>query len=297
MKTSIRNRRFTMGIVLFLVIILLLSISSAFYLNKLSRKTNAILKENHYSVVYARDMSENLTNINQGIIDCLLTDKNSDTFIINEGFKLFNISLKLEKNNITEPGEDKLVSGIETEYIDYQVSVLKFIKSPKPVIKVLYLQGKFDRIYHQLMLLSQMNEQAIEVKTNDAKISAKNATLQMTFIASLCFLIAYGYTFIFPSYFNERFYKLYSGIKEIVSSNYNQRLYLSGKDELTEISLIFNEMAEKLNENKKIDLTLQVDLNKKHDFDDVQELKNILFRLKNIEEQAIQLISRLENKK
>ena len=54
MKTSIRSKKFTMGMVLFLVIILLLSISSAFYLNKLSGKTSAILKENHYSVVYAR---------------------------------------------------------------------------------------------------------------------------------------------------------------------------------------------------------------------------------------------------
>ena len=36
MKTSIRSTRFTMGMVLFLVIILLLSISSAYFLNRLS---------------------------------------------------------------------------------------------------------------------------------------------------------------------------------------------------------------------------------------------------------------------
>ncbi len=50
MKTSIRSKRFTMGMILFLVIILLLSISSAYYLNRLSDKTSAILKENHYSL-------------------------------------------------------------------------------------------------------------------------------------------------------------------------------------------------------------------------------------------------------
>ena len=130
MKTSIRSTRFTMGMVLFLVIILLLSISSAYYLNRLSGKTNAILKENHYSVVYAQDMSEDLTNINQEIIICFLTNKNPDTLVINKEFMLFTKSLELEKNNITEPGEDKLVSGIETDYIEYRDSVLKFIKSP-----------------------------------------------------------------------------------------------------------------------------------------------------------------------
>ena len=43
---------------------------------------------------------------------------------------LFDKSLQLEKNNITEPGEDKLVSGIETNFNEYRDSVLKFIKSP-----------------------------------------------------------------------------------------------------------------------------------------------------------------------
>jgi nitrogen fixation/metabolism regulation signal transduction histidine kinase len=286
-----------MGMVLFLVIILLLSISSAFYLNRLSGKTNAILKENHYSVVYARDMSEYLTNINGGIVNCFLTSKNPDTLVINKELILFSNSLKLEKNNLTEPGEDKLVSGIETDYNEYRDSVLTFIKSPNPVIKVLYLQKKFNNLYKQLMLLSQMNEKAIEEKTGDAKVSAKKATFQMTFIGTLCFLIAYGFTFIFSSYFNERFYRLYNGIKEIVSSNYSQRLYLDGNDELYEISTVFNDMAEKLNENKqKLSVTLQKDLGNNIISNDIEELKKALSRIKSIEEQTKALLSRFEKK-
>ncbi|MGD0341139.1 MAG: hypothetical protein ABSA76_05475 [Bacteroidales bacterium] len=297
MKTSIRNARFTMGMVLFLVIILLLSISSAFYLNSLSRKTSAILKENHYSVVYARDMSEDLTNINQGIINSFMTNKNPDTLFINQEFTLFNKSLESEKNNITEVGEGHLVSDIETNYGDYHNSVVKFIKSPYPVIEVLYLQKKFESLYQQLMLLSQINGKAIEEKTNDAKASAKKATLQMTFIGTICFLIAYGFTFIFSSYFNERFYKLFNGIKEIVSSNYSQKIYLDGNDELYEISLAFNEMAEKLNKNKqKMSVTLHEDTGKMYNLNDIQELKNFLLLIKSAEEQAIELISRFDKK-
>jgi methyl-accepting chemotaxis protein len=297
MKTSIRSTRFTMGMVLFMVIILLLSISSAFYLNRLSRKTSAILKENHYSVVYARDMSEDLTYINQGIINPFLTNKNPDTLIINQEFILFDKSLGSEKNNITEIGEDQLASDIETNYRDYHDSVLKYLKSPNPVIKVVYLQKKYETLYQQLMLLSQINEKAIEEKTDDAKVSAKNATLQMTFIGTICFLIAYGFTFIFSSYFNERFYKLYNGIKEIVSSNYSQKIYLDGNDELHEISLAFNEMADKFNQNKqKMSVTLPEDPGKDYNLNDIQELKNLLLRIKSAEEQAIELISRFDKK-
>jgi NtrC-family two-component system sensor histidine kinase KinB len=297
MKTSIRSSRFTMGMVLFLVIILLLSISSAFYLNRLSRKTSAILKENHYSVVYARDMSEDLTNINQGIINPFITNKNPDTLFINQEFTLFNKSLESEKNNITEVGEGQLVSDIETNYIDYHDSVLKYIKSQNPVIKVVYLQKKYETLYRQLILLSQINGKAIEEKTDDAKASAKQATLQMTFIGTICFLIAYGFTFIFSSYFNERFYKLYHGIKEMVSSNYNHKLFLDGNDELYEISSAFNEMADKLNQNKqKMSVTLHADPGKDFDLKDIQELKSLLLRMKSAEEQAIELISRFDKK-
>ena len=298
MKTSIRNTRFTIGMVLFLVIILSLSVLSIFYLTKLSKKTSAILKENHYSVVYARDMAEDLTIINVEIINCILTNNYPDTLKINKEIMLFNNSLKLEKNNITEVGEDALATNIETSFHDYRDNVTKYINSPKETATIIYLQKKFDSLYQQLMLLSQMNEKAIEEKTDDAKVSAKNASLYMSFIGTLCFLIAYAFTFSFSSYFNDRFFRFYNGIKEVVSSKYREKLYLDGKDELAEISLIFNEMAEKINENnKKTDLTLQLGSEKVNTLNDIQELKEILAHIKAIEVQAESIISKIENNK
>ena len=77
MKTQIRSRRFIMGMVLFIAIILMLSVVSIFFLTRLSVKTAAILKENHYSVVFAQDMSVDLIIINKEIINCFLTNKKS----------------------------------------------------------------------------------------------------------------------------------------------------------------------------------------------------------------------------
>jgi len=297
MKTSIRSKKFTTGMVLFLVIILLLSISSAFYLNKLSGKTSAILKENHYSVVYARDMSETLITINQEISSSFLISKNPDTIIIDKAFNLFNKSLKLEKNNITEVGEDILASSIEKNYNDYRDSVMKFVKAPNQADKVLCLQKKFENLNQQLMQLSQMNEKAIVEKTDDAKVSAKKATLQMTFIGTICFLIAYGYTFIFSSYFNERFYKLYNGTKEVVSSNYNQRLNITGNDELSEMAVIVNEMAEKINKTDQDFYTASKEpIINTFDSSDLEELKRVLAKLKVFEKDASELLMRIENK-
>jgi methyl-accepting chemotaxis protein len=296
MKNSIRLR-FTMGMIFLFIIISVLAVFSGYYLNKLSDKISAILKENYLSVVYAREMSEGIMNINQEITTCFLTKRSPDSLKIAKEIKHIDQSLVSEKNNITEPGEDKLVSGIETDYIELRDSLLIFIKSPKSADGMLYMQNKSGNLYQQLSILSQMNGKALEVKTDDAKASSRSALTKMTILATLCFLIGMSFTFSFSSYFNRRFYELYNGIKEIGSGNFEQRLFFEGNDEFKEISLVLNEMADKLKKNKqKISVTSLEEPGKSINSNDIEELKKMLFRIKTVEEQAAALLSKFEKK-
>ena len=296
MKHSIRTR-FTLGLIFLFIILSVLAVFSGYYLNKLSDKTSAILKENYLSVVYAREMSEGIMNINQEITTCFLTKRKPDSLKIAKELNLIEQSLISEKNNITEPGEDRLVSGIETEYIEYTDSVSTIVKSPKPITSVLFLQNKSGDLYQQLSILSQMNGKALEVKTDDAKASSKSALTKMTILATLCFLIGMSFTFSFASYFNRRFFQLYNGLKEVVSSDFHERLLFDGNDEFYEISLVVNEMADKLKKNnQKMAVTLQNEAMKGINPNDIEELKKMLFRLKMMEEQAAALLSKFESK-
>ena len=294
MKLSIRSK-FSVGMV-FLIIILALSIFSAYYMNKLSKETGAILKENYLSVVYARELAGGLTNINQEITNSFLTDRKSDSLFIKKELNIIDKSLQLEKNNFTEPGEDKLVLGFETGLKEYRDSIVKLFNSTQPASYVLNLQKKYGGLYQQLMLLSQMNGKAIEVKTDNNKISSQEALTQMTIIATLCFIIALFYSYSFSSYSNERFSQLYNGIKEIRSSDYAKRLYLEGTDEFYEISLIVNEMTDKINENiQNTAQTSKEDFDREKSLYNVQELQRILGQMKNIEKQAVEIIAKFES--
>lgn len=296
MNLSIRTK-FALGMVFMFIIILVLLGFSAFYLNKLSNKTGAILKENYVSVVYAREMSEDLMNLNQEMFNCFLTNKVPDSLLVRKEFISIDNSLQLEKNNITEYGEDKLVATIETGIKEYQESFEQIIKSPQQVDVILLQQKRFDILHQQLLVLSQMNGKAIEVKTEDAKVSSTNALTGMTILGSCCFLIALSFIYSFASYFNERFFQLYNGIKEIVSSNYSQRLYFDGTDEFYEISLLFNQMAEKLSESKEVkSIDFLEDSEIDDSFNHIDELKDVLSRIKSIEKQAIEVVSKFENK-
>ncbi|HLN75045.1 MAG TPA: MCP four helix bundle domain-containing protein [Prolixibacteraceae bacterium] len=296
MKLSIRTK-FSLGMVFIFIIILGLLGFSAFSLVKLSRKTGAILSENHVSVVYAREMTENLMLLNKEMYHCYITSQAPDTILIKNEFDQLDKTIQAELSNITEAGEDKLAATIQQGINDHKAVFRQFIQSPKQVDIIQKLQNRFDMLTQQLALLSQMNEKAIEVKTMDAKVSSKNALTQLSVIGTLCFLISLSFIYSFASYFNERFFQLYNGIKEIVSSNFGQRLYFDGKDEFYEISLLFNQMAEKLEgTNLKKPLYDFGELENDDRNEDLEKLKSLLTKMKTLESQVTGVISKADKK-
>jgi methyl-accepting chemotaxis protein len=296
MRQSIRTR-FTLGMIFLFLIILLLSVFSGFYLNRLSEKNSAILKENYLSLVYAREMSEGIMTINKEITTKFLTGKSLDSLKLTGGLEMINSALQKEKNNITEPGEDKLVSGIDSDLSEYKDSLSILIARPASGNDIINLQSKSGDLYRQLSILSQMNGRALEVKTDDAKAYSKSALEKMTIIASLSFLIGMSFIFSFASYFNQKFFQLYEGIKNISSNNYEEHLIFEDRDEFYEISLVLNEMADKLKKNKqKLSVTLPSEAENDQSLKDIEDLKTMLFRIKVVEEQASALISKLEKR-
>jgi hypothetical protein len=297
MRHSVR-RRITFGMIFLFLIILVLSVFSGYYMNKLSGKTSAILKENYLSVVFARDMSENIMNIDREITTSFLKRILPDTVRIKDELNRFSKSLTAEKNNLTEPGEDRLVADIESGYLIYRDSLLHILRSPGVPSGMIFLQNSAAGLNQELLQLSQMNGRAIELKTDDAKASANSALTKMTILASICFLIGMSYTFSFGSYFNRRIYQLHNGIKQIVTSNFDQHLFFEGqRDEFYEISVVFNEMVDKLKENeRKLSLTLPSKAEKNLIDKDLDELKELQSRIKTMERETMALLSKFEKK-
>ncbi|MEK7718644.1 MAG: HAMP domain-containing protein [Bacteroidota bacterium] len=296
MKNSIRTR-FTLGMIFFFTIIAGISILSAYQLNSLSKKTDAILKDNNFSIIMARDMAEGLTILNQEIIRYSFNNIYPDATIIANTKAKFEKSIQLEKNNITEAGEDKLASEIEIGFKEYLKNINTLINGSIPAENLNFMLTQFHSLYQQTMLLSQMNEQAIVRKSDDAKNSARKGLTDVTILGTICFIITLSFTFNFASYFNERFTKLYNGIKEIGAKNYDQRLYFEGEDEFYDISLVFNEMAQNLNENTKSSkVNFQEEFEREISLNQIQELKRILEQMQGVEERAVDLIAKLENK-
>ncbi|MGE5394090.1 MAG: hypothetical protein ACM3P1_05050 [Candidatus Saccharibacteria bacterium] len=296
MKWSIRTK-FSLGMVFIFIILMCLLGFSAYSLINLSKKTGAIQTENHVSVVYAREMTEGLLQLNQQMVGSYLSNEKPDTLQVLRQFDQLDQVLQAELHNITEVGEDQLASEIQKGIGKYHQVYSQFVRSPGQAEFLSTLQGQFEALTRQLTLLSQMNEKAIEVKTLDAKASAKQALTQLSVIGSVCFLLSLAFIYSFAAYFNERFFQLYNGIKEIVASNFGQRLYFDGQDEFYELSLLFNQMASKLEgKPEKQPQDLFVDTKNEDPNEELEELKSVMLRMKTLEQQATQVISKVDKK-
>lgn len=296
MKISIRTR-FTVGMVFFFLVIASISILSAYHMNRLSTKTDAILKDNHLSVIFARDMSDGLTSLNQAVTNSYIHSIYPDTIQVKIAADSFRKSLQLEKNNITEHGEGKLVSGIESGFNEYLGNISVVPPAAISKEKFFQMQTQYTSLFQQTMLLSQMNEQAILQKADEAKKSANKALRQVTLLATICFIVTLTFTYNFAAYFNGRFSKLYDGMRGIGSGNYTERLNFEGEDEFYDISLVFNEMAKNLDGfNRDPKIAPEKNPEMEIYFDQFSALKKILEQMEGIKERAESLIAQLEHK-
>jgi hypothetical protein len=90
---------------------------------------------------------------------------------------------------------------------------------------------------------------------------------------------------------------LYNEIKKLEDGDYANRLDFHGTDKFYEISLVINDMAEKLNETeKKMAVNKPIESDKILIISEIQELKSVVARIKNIEKEAEDLIGKLEEK-
>ena len=297
MKHSIRTR-ITAGVIFLFTIILVLAIFSGYYLDQLSGKTGAILKENYISVIYARDMTEGLMFVNHELTDSYLKKRAADTSKLGQYLRSIEESLGDEQNNITEPGEDRLVRDIGSMYREYRDSVKQIAGLTPSQSQMIFTRDRSEDLINMLLLLSRMNGTALEKKTDDAKASSKNALKNMTILATICFLVGMTFAYSLVSYINQRILQLHDGIRQVVDSNFARRLYFDGKDEFYEISQVFNEMVDKLEEGgQKLSVTLPVTPGDATVLREIKEMKAVLLKLKELERKAEKLISGLEKNK
>ena len=203
---------------------LVCSALSIYYLNRLSADSSVILKDNHETIVYMRNIG-------------VVIDENSGELNLGQ-IKTIETNLVKQEHNITEPGEQQATDSLRSKY-----EQLKLLAN-NPV-KQAFLRAEMRRFIFRIM---KLNMDAEEHKNAVAKATAANATLLVAIIASFLFVVAFTFIINFPGYVADPIKELTERIKEISKRNYHQQLDFRSNDEFGELAQAFNTMTFKLDE-------------------------------------------------
>lgn len=217
-KTKLR-----LGFGFLFLIVLSFGMIALFFLNELSDKSKVILKDNYKSLKYVSAMRSVLDD-NATTLSRAAKDK-------------FESNLMQEGTNITEPGEAKAVTMLETSY-------KKLVEATSGQERGLALR----QLRFALQQVEELNMKAIFNKNEMATRASGRANIYIAVSATVCFLILFTFIVNFPGFVANPLAEFSAAIRQIGNKNYKQRLHFNNNDEFSELASSFNNMVVKLNE-------------------------------------------------
>ncbi|MBC7426763.1 MAG: HAMP domain-containing protein [Bacteroidia bacterium] len=208
--------KLTLGVGLLFLLIILLSVVGAKYINELKNDTENILIANYNSLEYSRNM---LIALDDG------TEK---------AFRKFETNLQNQENNITEIGEPEATAEIRSSFETFKLNNSDISLE--------------STIRKEIFRLMDMNMQAIQRKSEVAKATADKAVFWIAITGTMCFLIAFVLLINLPSNIANPIKKLTESTNQIAAENYSERVRFESHSEFGQLAKSFNTMAQKLEE-------------------------------------------------
>ena len=211
--------KLNLGVGLLFLLIIILTLVSAFYIFSIKKDTGNILKANYNTLEYSRNMLLSL--------DEIAIDKN-------KAIQIFEINLKKQTTNITEVNENTATKKLASNF-----NVLKQNKNDEKIK---------SQIRQNIFEIMKLNMSAIKQKSDIAQKTAETANLWIAVVGTLCFLIAFNLLVNLPNNIANPIKELTASIKEIANKNYSERVHFWHHNEFGDLAKSFNTMAEKLQE-------------------------------------------------
>jgi len=242
-----------LGFGIFLFLILLLSFSGIFFLNRLSDDSKSIISDNYNSVNYSMLMLKELDNIflfQTQLLNANLeeTAKDSIYSLISTHKKRFDKIYIQQKNNITEPGENILMKKVSANYSRFINKIEKLSHDKKEFNEELEITNSYKVLKNSINEIYLLNINAILKKSDVAENTASTVITYMSIITVLSLIITIVFIYYFPGYLIAPIKELTNKIKAVSDKSFDQRVEIKANDEIGELSESFNLMAERLKE-------------------------------------------------
>jgi len=236
-----------------LIIFTFSSIWSIINFNRLSKSIDNIMESNYRSIEAAQNMISAIERQDSAELEHMFSQSNEKVLTFNENEKLFISWLSRAEDNVTEVGEKKILDQINTNYIQY-INSFNYLISLKKVegsskLNDYYYNTNFPifektkKSCKDLLILNQNS--MLKSKENAHEIAIK-ATVTTIVISVGAIVISLILIRLLANKIVKPLYVFIGKTKEISEGHYDQKLEITGDDEIATLAIEFNNMAEKL---------------------------------------------------
>lgn len=241
------------GLLFLLIFILSLSLTGIFSIYFLSSDSNEIIKDNYASLGYCTNMLNSLENIFNELIT-VENGKLSETEIsaiqnqFDEQINIFEENFRLQQNNITEPGEGKLVFEVTKSYEIFKKHLLNARINLKSLTSdnLKIFQTEYLTITNVIKKVYKINHKAVYNKSKTAHKTADKVSLIMSVVTAISIVLTVIFIIYFPAYLTFPVVELTKKIDDISNRKYDQKIEIKSNDEFKSLAEAFNKMAVKL---------------------------------------------------
>jgi hypothetical protein len=221
----------------------------------LAQESDRVLKDNYYSLVYAKNMLAGLDDTKTSLTVTIFNTGRggmSDYYarLFDSGRNVLETNLKAENKNITEIHEKEWVARLNQDYDSYLKLCLQ-IKSGSSGSTVYFNEflPASERVKQSINAIYDINMQAVVRKNQAVRRDSSRFMNSMAIIGSVCLVLAVFYFWYFPVYISTTLSYLADKMRNLLKSAGIAFDDTKTKDEayvmLHAINLLENRLAEK----------------------------------------------------
>jgi NtrC-family two-component system sensor histidine kinase KinB len=252
-----------------LALLTLVGLQSIFWISRLGRSIDVILRENYDSVVACQQMKESLERLDSGALFALAGDPQRGRQLAAANAPLFVRALDLELRNITLPGEGPLAFRIRDLYAAYLPVLAEVLDDlpgaprsagaaaagrPVDARRAVYfgrLLPLFQQIKETAAQVQQMNQDNMVRASARARELAALASRRMMLLLVLGAGLGAGFVLFLSRAILLPLSRLTLSVREVGRGNLDLVVPVGSHDEIGQLAAAFNAMAGRLRELRR----------------------------------------------
>lgn len=185
----------------FLILVIMLALAggwSIYEIRSMGGSVNRILEENYKSIHAAGTMTEALEREDSAMLLLLSGNETDARRIMTAADATFQEGFSIAENNITLPGEDKLVSKIEEDYRIYRSLWPKAAEAQSSISPTWYFEKVHPAFLHlksNIAELRSLNDEAMYTAASQLEAHAHRAVMPgiVAILSALVFTLIFNY--------------------------------------------------------------------------------------------------------